>query len=1193
MTIASRIAVTQPANLLQFLKMEETAGGTASDSSGNSYDGTYNGVTLNTTTNLDGQPAGTWDGINDKVDAHSAGVAAAFDGQEGTVLIAIQTSAWTDSTNDDAFLIQVDSNNRIFIRKTATNNRLTFNYKAGGTTKTRIKDGVSDTGSIIVAMTWSLSAGATGEFKAYWDGTQEGATIESLGTWAGTPGTMTIGAFSTASYWNGSLSFWALWDTPLTSDEIEFIVSGAEFTTIDAEIDVYIDWDQDGFTDADKVTSDVDNGSATIGILDSESRVSEIGQLTLTLDNSTREYTPDNTGGSHYGDLVPKTPVKVTGVGDSGAVDLWTGFIVDIQPFSNRYGDRLCTITCQDRLRDYQNNEDIRLPLQQDISADELLLLIDAATYESDTATGTLTFDDIPNNGDVVTIGNKSYDLLDTLTPADGEVGIFTDQYNNQPTASNGYFIDDTPQNLAAAINHDDDGTNTYYAATTPRHTQVVATLDHVSFGWPVRSEDSEMTLNYTGGGPAATYTTLACVALLQGESIDNVASVQLRLAKTGTPAGTLTLGVYSQGGDGFPTTELVDANAVATFSEASLTTSLAYVDFTFTAPIQFNADDMLVLTSSSGVSLFDYVRWGADSTQGSLRGVASRFVLSPSGWESAAANLIFWSPAILTIEANARGTWANTLALSTASKHYSADTLTLNTGVGSGALSDTFTQNMVYYQVQEVTGTPGFDLVLSSTISGTAQNAVIYGRYEGSGGHTVQVRAFNWDTSAYVSQGTLTSSTNDAKHSFALTSVYTSSGGVVRIQIYHTSPGNATHDLYVDHFYIESDTAAGSAENITVSGSTLSGGTQPTEFTPDYETGVQEFEYAADTWTQAVNAMTALQETTESEVGFFAIGRDGNPIFKNTDYWFAAHTQTRRTIDNTQLSFNARHSMDDIRNSYTIDYRERALLEGVQIGKGPRVIKLQASGLDAGGYDGGRWNTWSNREQTGWSKTITISTVNEDTGEKSGVVTVDPPVLGTHYTLNTRLRTELGQNLTNPNLVRFSWGLKGAGVELTVTNVSTRLLWMHDLYLDGDVLDYSSPVQFLAEDTTSIDTYGISPGDYTIWLPTGEPFATSLGEYLLVLNKDPRTMAETLETNLLEFAADVHLFDIDLFDVIDIDEYQWSFDNPCMVTGIEFSFDARSLTNMIFYLRQLDPFDYGIWDDATWGKWDTAVWAL
>ena len=129
------------------------------------------------------------------------------------------------------------------------------------------------------------------------------------------------------------------------------------------------------------------------------------------------------------------------------------------------------------------------------------------------------------------------------------------------------------------------------------------------------------------------------------------------------------------------------------------------------------------------------------------------------------------------------------------------ANAETLNTGtVSSGSLSDTETQNGTDYVLNEVAMTPGYDFEFDFPVSGTGLSFHLFGFYDGNLAHNVDVNA--WNGSGWDNIGNLPDAVADTLYNFTLTSAHTN-GGVVTIQIDHTSAGNPTHDLNIDHMYV------------------------------------------------------------------------------------------------------------------------------------------------------------------------------------------------------------------------------------------------------------------------------------------------------------------------------------------------------------------------------------------------------
>ena len=199
----------------------EPSGSQVTDLSGHGRHGAYTGVTF-------GQKKGRFvapffDGANDCADIYTTSLRDAFDGQEGSVVVwgkVYDVDVWTDGTQRNLLQLRVDVNNQISVFKASGANQLSLRYEANNTVETVTISSVTSIGWNCYGLTWSLSAGANGEVKAYENGAQTGSTQVSLGTWAGSLlSTRTlIGAATTTpgNVWHGWLAMGAVFDRALS-----------------------------------------------------------------------------------------------------------------------------------------------------------------------------------------------------------------------------------------------------------------------------------------------------------------------------------------------------------------------------------------------------------------------------------------------------------------------------------------------------------------------------------------------------------------------------------------------------------------------------------------------------------------------------------------------------------------------------------------------------------------------------------------------------------------------------------------------------------------------------------------------------------------------------------------------------------------------------------------------------------------
>jgi hypothetical protein len=212
---------------IAYWPLAEASGTTVLDESGNGRNGVYKAAgepLLGQPGIGDGRTAPLFDGTNDFANVFSASLAAAFSGAEGTVACWCQVAnagVWTDATTRRALYLQADTNNRVILNKTITNNQVTGFHIAGGTSKQVLFNTTGPLTWFHLAMTWSKSAD---QMKFFVNGTQQGATQTGLGTFVGSLAatTTTIGAADTVGTapWAGSLAHAAVWATPLSPTQI-------------------------------------------------------------------------------------------------------------------------------------------------------------------------------------------------------------------------------------------------------------------------------------------------------------------------------------------------------------------------------------------------------------------------------------------------------------------------------------------------------------------------------------------------------------------------------------------------------------------------------------------------------------------------------------------------------------------------------------------------------------------------------------------------------------------------------------------------------------------------------------------------------------------------------------------------------------------------------------------------------------
>lgn len=214
------VAATRTAHLIGYWRLAESAGATVHDSSGAGRDGAASGVTWGQPGVGDGSAAAGFDGINDYLTLAGASLAAAFDGDEGTLLIWLRVPedpVWNDGAY--RYLARIASATcAIKVFKTP-GGVIEVQRSAGGVLKGHSVSGLSGTGWTCLALTWSRSADRQ---ITYRDGAAVGSPHTGLAAWTEVPTLAAFGAYSTSgsSPWYGTLAHIALWDAALGSAEL-------------------------------------------------------------------------------------------------------------------------------------------------------------------------------------------------------------------------------------------------------------------------------------------------------------------------------------------------------------------------------------------------------------------------------------------------------------------------------------------------------------------------------------------------------------------------------------------------------------------------------------------------------------------------------------------------------------------------------------------------------------------------------------------------------------------------------------------------------------------------------------------------------------------------------------------------------------------------------------------------------------
>ncbi len=196
----------KPQNAVLYYLMQETAGSTMIDFSGNGNDGTYNGVSLSNYDTFLNNEFKAFDGTDDYADTPSI----TLDGA-GTILFWLDGSNVSSTATNPHFVRDLGDGDDYIIHDASTGEVL---VSMNGTT---FQGGTADQFYFtLIAVT---SDGSTG--KLFVGNTQEASAQAS---WSITDSQLRIGNNSALNEpFDGRLGFFGVWDTALTASEIDEI----------------------------------------------------------------------------------------------------------------------------------------------------------------------------------------------------------------------------------------------------------------------------------------------------------------------------------------------------------------------------------------------------------------------------------------------------------------------------------------------------------------------------------------------------------------------------------------------------------------------------------------------------------------------------------------------------------------------------------------------------------------------------------------------------------------------------------------------------------------------------------------------------------------------------------------------------------------------------------------------------------
>lgn len=372
------------------------------------------------------------------------------------------------------------------------------------------------------------------------------------------------------------------------------------------------------------------------------------------------------------------------------------------------------------------------------------------------------------------------------------------------------------------------------------------------------------------------------------------------------------------------------------------------------------------------------------------------------------------------------------------------------------------------------------------------------------------------------------------------------------------------------------------------------------------YQTGVQTHAYVADRWTPGeMRAYQAIQQLVETEQGWFYQAKDGELKFDSGNQKFLDGAETSViSIDETaDVALLYGEVTDElIKNDVRVSFEPRATSSVGVVAQAKSPIKVP-----------GKWgklssdpNFGKNREELenpdGGLEVRTLRYTDLSTGKAAGAKDlILPLVAGTDYTLNTKSDGSgadytYGDPATGIPYFFISAAEKATEVDLYFKNTALGELYFIDGQVRGTLITRYDKQTITKDDPSSIREFGRRIMSVSLPLGGDGTYATSLAEYLLQRNKDPRYDVKSVTFKNVETMGDVDVFTVDIGDKVELYEYQTiAADSiPKMrVVGMSCEIDKHDGFSLTWDLERVDVTPFGVYDDATYGLYDEVYYTV
>lgn len=262
-------------------------------------------------------------------------------------------------------------------------------------------------------------------------------------------------------------------------------------------IHVQVDWQSTGtFVD---ISPWYVSYTSTIGFRGPRQSVADGGTCTVTLKNTDKRFSPNNSASPYY-PINPRAPIRVYTGSAQAPTYQFVGYIDDVIPEMSSYGTQKVTIKCIDIIGRMKSTY-LNTPLRHNNTADKLIAALVNAALNAPAIAGTYVFTAQPALNDTATI-----------TDADGIVCAYTFTNTNPSTVGNQIYRDVSrlaaATNFASAINSTE-GLNTTYGPTIPPRYVVATVADNT----PIAGQTTITITSLLLGGTGTAFTLAASSA--------------------------------------------------------------------------------------------------------------------------------------------------------------------------------------------------------------------------------------------------------------------------------------------------------------------------------------------------------------------------------------------------------------------------------------------------------------------------------------------------------------------------------------------------------------------------------------------------------------------------------------------------------------------------------------------------------